>query len=264
MKRCIVSADDFAYNAAVDDGILALIDAGVVTATSCLTRSPRWRAAARQLGATAGARADVGLHVDLTEFEHLTMSHAALVGACCARAIDASQVHSILITQFERFEDALGRAPDYVDGHRHVHQLPVVRDVLIELLTLRYPQRLPWVRVSRAGPGAGWKGRLIGGLGAAALSARCRAAGVASSAHLLGIYDFTGDAASHRSRLSNWWSSAVDGDVLMCHPASWAEAGDPIGAARQVEYEAMTGAWWRQCLDAHQIQLSRGAGCVSN
>jgi chitin disaccharide deacetylase len=264
MKRCIVSADDFAYSAAVDDGILALIDAGVVTATSCLTRSPRWPAAARRLGATAGARADVGVHVDLTEFEPLAASHAGLVIACCARTLDAGRLRSALTAQFERFEDALGRAPDYVDGHRHVHQLPVVRDVLIDLLARRYPQRLPWVRVSRPVVGSGWKGRFISGLGGAALSARCRAAGVANNARLLGVYDFTGDAATHRLRLTDWWSRAADGDVLMCHPAARAEAGDPIGPARQVEYEAMTGAWWAHCLAAHQIELCRGTGCVSN
>ena len=263
MKRCVVSADDFALNAAVDDGILALIDAASVTATSCLTGSPRWPASARRLAAGAGAKADVGVHVDLTEFESLAGGHAALVIACCSRSVDVKRLRAALTAQFDRFEDALGRPPDYVDGHRHVHQLPVVRDVLIDLLTERYPQRLPWVRVS-AGAASGWKGRFISALGSAALAARCRNAGVAHNAHLLGIYDFSGDAAAHRLRLAGWWSRAVDGDVLMCHPAARAEAEDPIGHARRIEYELMTSAWWRQCLEAHQIELSRGSGCVSN
>ncbi len=263
MKRCIVSADDFAFNAAVDDGVLALIGAGRVTATSCLTTSPRWPDAARRLDAAARARADVGVHVDLTEFERLASSHASLVFACYTRTIDANRLRAVLRTQLQRFEDALDSPPDYIDGHRHVHQLPVVRDALIELLVDRYPIRTPWVRVSCDGGGADWKGTLITRLGSDGLSARCRAAGVATNSRLLGLYDFKDDSASYPSRLSAWVEDEVDRDVLVCHPASGIDAGDPIGRARLAEFEAMSSPWWKDCLESHQIRLCRGAECVT-
>ena len=184
MKRCIVAADDFAYNAAVDDAIVALIEAGVVTATSCLTASPRWQQAARRLGPGLREKADIGVHLDLTEFAPLASHHALLVAACYSRAIDIARLRASIQSQLQRFEDQLHTAPDYIDGHRHVHQLPVVRDVLIELLAQRYAGHLPWVRVSRARADAGWKGRFITGLGSAGLAAACRAAGVATNSHL--------------------------------------------------------------------------------
>ena len=263
MTRCIVAADDFAYNAAIDDAILALIDAGVVTATSCLTAAPRWAQSARLLGAARRGRADVGVHVDLTEFERVAPSHALLSAACYAKRIDRARVRSALQAQLQRFEDALGTAPDYVDGHRHVHQLPVVRDVLTDLLRERYPQRLPWVRISRAGADAGWKGWLITQLGSRGLAAACASAGIATNARLLGIYDFTGTAHDYRHRADAWLADAAEGDALMCHPAARVDAADPIGRARVVEFEVLSSAWWTACLATHDIQPSRGVGCVT-
>ncbi|MFZ2650831.1 MAG: ChbG/HpnK family deacetylase [Burkholderiaceae bacterium] len=263
MKRCVVAADDFAFNAAVDEGIVALIEAGVVTAASCLATSPRWPLAARRLDAALRAKADVGVHVDLTEFEPLASRHAWLAASCYTRSIDTRRVRATLNAQLQRFEDALGAAPDYIDGHRHVHQLPVIREQLIELLADRYAQRLPWVRISRARADAGWKGRLITSLGSAGLAAACRAAGVATNAHLFGLYDFAGDAASYRLRLSAWLAGAADRDVLMCHPASRIDGADRIARARVTEFQVLSSPWWKTCLESHEVSLSRGIECFT-
>jgi predicted glycoside hydrolase/deacetylase ChbG (UPF0249 family) len=50
-----------------------------------------------------------------------------------------------------RFEDAMGRAPAFIDGHRHVHQFPVVRALLVEEIARRYPVSPPWVRATAPG-----------------------------------------------------------------------------------------------------------------
>lgn len=263
MKRCVVSADDYALSAGVDEAILALIDQGVLTATSCLTGSPRWAEAARSLRRLRSGVADLGVHVDLTEFERVAPSHAGLVAACITRSVNGPVLRAILKGQFERFEEALGRAPDYVDGHRHVHQLPIVRDALVELLAQRYPARPPWVRVSLPGAGAPWKAKLIGALGGAGLAAQCGRAQVPHSRRLHGIYDFSADLASHRARLGRWLARMEDGDALMCHPATRAEPADPIGAARRNEFDVLSSAWWTEALATHGIQARRGSQCVA-
>ncbi len=263
MKRCIVAADDFAYNAAVDDAIVTLIDAGVVTATSCLTASPRWPQAARRVDPALRQKADFGVHLDLTEFAPFTPHHALLVAGCYSRVIGVAKLRDSIQSQLQRFEDELRTAPDYIDGHRHVHQLPVVRDVLIELLATRYAGRLPWVRISRARADAGWKGRFISGLGSTGLATACRGAGVTTNSHLIGWYGLSGDAAAYQERVSAWLASAADRDVLMCHPASRLDAQDGIGAARVAEFEVLSGPWWRACLERHGVRSIRGSGCFA-
>jgi len=259
MKRLIVSADDFAQNEAVDQGIVNLIADGRITAASCLAASPRWPQAARLLERDIRARADIGVHIDLTEFVPLAGGHAALIVACYAGTLDRNRLRAVIEEQLQKFEDAVGTVPDYVDGHRHVHQLPRVRDVLLAVLLARYATRPPWVRISRAaGIGAGVKARIVSGLGAREMATRCRAFGLACNERLLGFYDFARVQADHRPRLRAWLEQARTGDALMCHPAERAQQDDPIGVARAAEFRAMQGAWWPEALAAEGIELTRG------
>ncbi|MCP2821003.1 ChbG/HpnK family deacetylase, partial [Salmonella enterica subsp. enterica serovar Typhimurium] len=89
-----------------------------------MTRAPGWPAAASRIG-TAGS---FGLHLDFTEFSPLRRGLWPLIGASLAHRLDASALRDEIATQCALFEDATGRAPDYVDGHQHVHQLPQIRE----------------------------------------------------------------------------------------------------------------------------------------
>jgi len=58
-----------------------------------------------------------------------------------------------------------------------VHQLPVIRDALLQVLSERYPDNMPWLRNTQPGKlsnGLPWmqrlKARVIGALGARTLS----------------------------------------------------------------------------------------------
>jgi len=48
--------------------------------------------------------------------------------------------------QLDEFEKIMGFKPNFVDGHHHVQQLPMIRNILIQILKKRYPNNLPWVR----------------------------------------------------------------------------------------------------------------------
>jgi predicted glycoside hydrolase/deacetylase ChbG (UPF0249 family) len=259
MKKLIVAADDFAQNAAVDDGILSLIATGHITATSCLVASPRWPEAARRLERAIRAKADVGVHLDLTEFVRPAGGHLGLVLACYGGLLSPHRLRALIDEQLQRFEDAVGTVPDYVDGHRHVHQLPRIRDSLLAALLARYGARLPWVRVSRAaGMGVGIKAHVVSSLGARELAGRCRVFGVACNTRLLGFYDFAHVQADHQQRLRRWLALAQTGDVLMCHPAHRAQDDDPIGMARHAEFRALDSSWWLEALAQEGIELTRG------
>jgi predicted glycoside hydrolase/deacetylase ChbG (UPF0249 family) len=48
--------------------------------------------------------------------------------------------------QLDAFEAAFGVPPDFVDGHQHVHVLPVVRPMLLQALKARGLQGRLWLR----------------------------------------------------------------------------------------------------------------------
>ena len=255
MAEVILCADDFAQSAAIDAAIVALIERDILTATSCMTLSPAWHQSATRLTPALRAKADIGLHLDFTQFSQtLRLSHPQLVLRSLLGQLDPQLVQANIVQQLDAFEQAMGTAPDYVDGHLHVHQLPVIRRQLMAELQRRYasltPAQRPWLRISSPPAGSGLKARIIHWLGAEALQRLAHAAGFRVSPCLLGVYDFQGDAEAYQSHWMRWatqlrqYRVAADAlpPVLMCHPAIATEAmdaNDPIATARVVEWQVL-------------------------
>src|SRR5690606_1155075 len=123
---------------------------------------------------------DVGVHVNLTEnlghaAQAPVMSLPTLIARAYAERVDGAWLERHLARQFDAFEDIMGRAPDYVDGHQHVHQLPGVLPRLLTLVQHRYGARTPWLRHTAPGTQDGIplresaKARLVGALGSSAV-----------------------------------------------------------------------------------------------
>jgi len=270
MTPLIISADDYAYSDSIDHGILALIRQRRLTATSCLVMSPRWPQAAKRLDSEIRNHADIGLHLDFTEFgETARYRLPVLIARAVSRSLSKDAVRASIKMQLDHFEDATGTAPDYIDGHQHVHQLPLIRDELLDILHQRYSDRLPWIRIANPPWRDGFKAGIIGLLGASALANNTRKTGVRHSKTLLGVYAFNLDAVSYREKLISWFdaarSDAGDGGcVLMCHPAMAPDSApdqinDPIHAARLHEYQVFSSADFADLLKQHDIQLGRGS-----
>ena len=159
----------------------------------------------------------------------------------------------------------LGFPPDHVDGHLHVQQLPVVRQVLLEELEAR-PGPRPWVRTSRTGrhglaAGLGLlercKALAIGALGAARLRQLLAARGFGSNHRLLGHYNTRCDVEQFLHRLERWLGAARDGDLLMVHPAT-PPRHDMLGlTGRNAEYRVMASNVLPTVLAEHGVGLVR-------
>lgn len=246
MKRVAICIDDFGLHPAVDEAILALAASGRVTTTSCMVGAPAWERDAPALRAESRAgRIEAGLHFDLTEYP-LDPALRRPVGTWMRRALlrraDGDAIRAEFRRQLDAFEAAMGRAPSHVDGHQHVHQFPVVRDVVVEELLRRYRGGpLPWLRSTRGAARWRLKGRIIEAMGAAALARLARAFGFAQNRTLLGVYDFAGGPERFRGLLAQWLAAARDGDLLMCHVASAIVPGDEIAQARLDEYSILAG-----------------------
>lgn len=244
-RSLCICADDFGLSAGVNTAVIDLVERGIVCATSGMVRRRAWLAGARALRRLDAGTFDAGLHLDLTRPEVSGGPEPALTGLVArtwTRTAFAPGLRADIRDQFSRFEDAMGRAPAFVDGHRHVHQLPMVRELLVEEIVRRYGASPPWLRHTAPGPGRGaerLKAGLIHALGAAGLSALAHRHGIPTSRRLLGVYDFEGDMQDHQQRLTAWIAASETGDVLMCHPSAGLTPGDPIGPARLREYAVL-------------------------
>lgn len=265
MKKLIISADDYAMSDSIDAGILDLIQKGRLTATSCLVLSPRWAEAAQALTSEICAKADIGLHLDFTEYaQPLKDVLPSLIVRSHFRMLPKKELRTAINKQLDLFEDALGFAPNYVDGHLHVHQLPQIRDVLIEELCFRYGRKMPWLRVARPPLKDGVKAFLIGLFGAKSMQEQLAILGIPHTNQLLGVYQFNLSVEGYAKHLEDWLSReslAQKKVVLMCHPAMLlANQQDepPHFSARWVEYQLLSDNFFKNLLEKNEITLVRG------
>jgi predicted glycoside hydrolase/deacetylase ChbG (UPF0249 family) len=270
LRRVAICVDDFGLHAGINQAVLRLAGLGRLNAVGCMVGAKAWRDGSAMLASLDPAQTDVGLHLDFTERpidRSMRLPLGALIVRAYTRRLDRTAVEREIAAQLDAFEAGAGRPPDYVDGHQHVHQLPVIRELLVDALRRRATgSRRPWLRSTRVPKalGAAFKPRVIQALGAAALADLARTAGLPQNAHLLGVYDFGGDAAGYRARLARWIAAAGDGDVLMCHPSVAASGvADPLIAARTREYDQVADPIFGALLANARITLAPVSAVVA-
>ena len=125
MKSLIVNADDFGLSAGINAGIVQAHLHGIVSSTTLMVHG----AAVEEAAAWARQHPalGVGLHIDL--WEHV-LHGGEWVRSYQHCAGDADSVRVEVERQFERFCTLIGRAPDHLDTHQHVHRLAPVGDVV--------------------------------------------------------------------------------------------------------------------------------------
>jgi predicted glycoside hydrolase/deacetylase ChbG (UPF0249 family) len=152
--------------------------------------------------------------------------------------------------QLDLFEKHIGQAPDFIDGHLHVHQFPVVRDLLLQATHRRYAHRLPWIRDTRAAPMSAQlpfmqrlKAQLIGALGAASLIRQAKQLGIHSNRGFAGAYDFDRPHPAYETMLNAWLEQA--------------SSALAFGADRVEEYRVLSSDAFAARLEQSHLQITR-------
>ena len=256
----ILCADDFAMAAGVSRGIEELALAQRLSATSAIVTLPGWERAAATLSRLRSFLA-VGLHLNLTlgsplgsmpglarDAELPTL--ATLVQRSLTGRVSVDEVAAEIERQLARFEAGTGYAPDFVDGHQHVHALPGIRRAVIEVLGARFPGAKPLVRDPADSFGAitsrktaALKSLVIATL-ARDFGQRVRAAGFPTNHGFSGVSAFDMDSP-FEEELECFFTAPGRRHLVMCHPgypdAALAEL-DPVVARRRQELDAVFAA----------------------
>lgn len=265
VRRIVVCADDFGMNRAVNAGILALADANRLSATSCLVDG---FACEEDISALLTTRLQIGLHLNFTEAlgqPDLCLPLRRLILASYGRRLPLPDLGRAIARQLDRFEALTGRAPRYIDGHQHVHQLPQIRDALLAMLARRYGRDKPWLRYTGSPRIAGlpWrlraKAQVIAALGSGALRRRALALGFSMNPGFMGVYDFQGGEQAYLNWMARWLGQCQDGDVLMCHPAQGLDRTEALAEQRGAEFRVLGGPALATLLSSQSIVI-QGVG----
>ena len=260
----IVCADDFGLETGVDQAIIALAELGRISATGCLVQAPHFEQSAQAL---KGLPIDLGLHLNLTEplgQTGLCLPLGQLLWRTYSGLIARQAITEQIETQLDLFEKHVGQVPDFIDGHLHVHQFPVVRELLLEAVSRRYADNLPWMRDTRAAPMSAQlprmqrlKAQLIGALGASSLMRLAKQAGIQSNQGFAGAYDFDRPHPAYQTMLNAWLEQATSQMLLMVHPATHASPTLAFGADRIEEYQVLRGEGFAAQLQQLGLQITR-------
>ena len=266
-RTLAVCADDFGLAAGISAAIARLARARRLTAVACITNSPHWDEAAKLLQDLPES-VDVGLHLNFTEGRPLSARLAKrwprlpalpqLIAQAHLRLLPRSQIRNEVHAQLAAFTRAFGKPPKFIDGHQHVHHLPGLREIILDVV--EHVQPLPALRSTAPvlGPGFGLKRWLIEHTGGRAFAQALAQRVLAHNPVLLGAYDFA--AADYRALMLGWLAALPpDGGLLFCHPGEHAE-GDPpdaIGAARARELAYLGSAAFEADLAAAGVVLGK-------
>lgn len=262
MTRFVLCADDFAVTDGVSRAIVELAAAGKLSATGAMTNRPHWRSWSREIAAHAGTM-DIGLHLNLTcasPLGHMPVlapqgelpSLGQIIKAALMSAAARTEIAAEIGRQLDAFEQVMGREPDFLDGHQHVHAMPGMRGLVLAELVRRYPRTKPYLRDSadsigaiRARGIAVRKALAISGL-ATGFGAAAQAAGFATNQGFSGVSPFD-PARDFVSDMARFLVQPGPGHLVMCHPGHVDDELvrlDPVVATRPLEFDAvLTGSW---------------------
>lgn len=251
--RITLCADDYGLAPGVSAAIRHLIALGRLQATGCMTAGPHWPAAAAALKPLDGM-ADIGLHLTLTDQapagpmprlapDGRLPSLGRLLKLALSGRLDRAEIAAELDRQLDRFQTEFGRPPDFIDGHHHVHQLPVIGEAVIAAWKTRLGGK-GWVR-SCLEPPVGILSRRVSPLRALVIAQlgrgfrrRLEQAQVPHNRSFRGVYDFSGKVPF--ATLFRKFTDHPGPDCLMMvHPGlvdDALRAADGLTDQREVEY----------------------------
>jgi predicted glycoside hydrolase/deacetylase ChbG (UPF0249 family) len=218
----IVNADDLGLSTAVNTGIAAAHERGIVTSASLMVRQGAAAAAADY--ATAHPALAVGLHLDLGQWDYVNGEWLVAYERCAAD--DGAAVESECRAQLEAFRRLCDRDPTHLDSHQHVHM---------------------------SEPVAAVAGRL-----AAELGVPLRARGIPYEG---GFYGQTGkgepvpEGIGVESLLAIVSSLPAGPTELGCHPGLGMAGESSYGPEREIEARTLCDPRVREALERERVEL---------
>ncbi|MDF0605100.1 ChbG/HpnK family deacetylase [Neisseriaceae bacterium TC5R-5] len=260
IKRLTLCADDFAQSSNISNGILDLLDKRRLSATSVMSQSPHWPSLATALKHFDGD-ADIGLHFNLThpfDADARPLLHWLLLSQL--RQLSPQSIQDSALAQIDRFCQYFGRLPDFIDGHQHVHALPIIRNALLAAIALRWPTNVaPYLRSPEQ----------LGHTGDSRLKAiilRAVTKGFTQLANQADINTppwFAGlctlnTGANFAELMPIWLKKCPDQSLIMCHPGhTTTDPDDPSNATRALEYDYLTSDAFEDLCLQYEVKITR-------
>jgi len=271
----VLIADDYGIAPGVNRAILELLALRRLSGTSVMANMPDFTPYAEALRLYSG-QVDLGLHLNLTLGAPLGPmpgfapsgtfpTHREIMRRAFSGGLRQAEITAEILRQIRHFEAKMGRLPNYIDGHQHVHVLPVIRAALFEAIAGVGPEYRPWLRNPSDRFGAivargvaVKKSLFIAGL-SRGFKAAAKRQGLAVNDSFSGASDFNSEQ-DYAPAFPRYLMAAGPRHVVMCHPGyvdATLESLDPVTATRPMELEYFKGSAFTDTLEAMNMRVER-------
>ena len=265
MKQITLCADDYGMHPKVSEAIVILAEQGRIQATSAIVTSPSCQQDAQCL-TPLRHRIDVGLHLNFTEGSGLTKPFQpgfpgllSMLWRSHCRSLSKTNLMNEIRAQLDKFESLFSTAPDFIDGHQHVHHLPQVRDALFAVLNERFYESL-WIRsVSpMINQTCFIKSKVIEFSGAKPFRQMINQSLHKTNSAFAGVYSLKEDEDFDKL-ITFWLQHLPDGGLIMCHPALTLSKEENIDheLARYQEFLHLQSHRFQESLQSANVELIR-------
>lgn len=250
----IINADDYGISQGVSQGIDLLVSKGVVNSASVMMRCG-------DFSFKDVENISYGLHLTLTGKFKPQVGYKTIVDKdgffkepkdffsdVIKGKIDRDELKHEMESQLKDFFSKFNMVPVHIDSHHYIHQLPLVSDVLIEVLldkklydvTIRNCST-SIVKACYASPTSIFKVLFLHIFGSK-LKLKLELNGLKTNRHFFGIYKF-GSVYSFRRSFSLFKKIANNEDIVVVHPAVYIDDKlsevDSLLEERVIEYKSL-------------------------
>ncbi len=261
----VIHADDFGETVSITNGIRCAIEAGVLTSTSIMANMPATDYALRRVRALTG-HASFGVHLNLCEGLPLTKGRTLVdergelypkrlvIRRALTGKLALAELEQEISAQIALVRDA-GVPISHVDGHKHLHQLPIVSTAVANVLPRFAIGRVRLMRLQSAAAFAKVSS-LLRELAAWRAAGIFRRAGLHSPVRTVDLGEVMEKGVSHPYTLVDE-RGAVE---LCCHPELPPTASDatevekPSSHRRSEELEYLLSPRFRELLEQNHAR----------
>lgn len=275
----VLIADDFGITEGVSQAIIELLKERRISGTSAICTRPDWRKLAFHLAKFHKQR-EIGLHLNLTvggplsfmpglaptkKFPSLpVLIFKSLTGQICGREICKE-----IRYQITEFANAIGELPTFIDGHQHVHALPIIRDALFDSIKMISPEWRPWLRnpaetssaiITR---GEAVRKSLVISTLSYGLKPLADAQGFPTNDSFSGVTDFN-LKRNLSDAFTNYLKRPGRQHLVMCHPGFSGDQLrmiDPVVEMRDFEFEFLMSAEFSRVLERMNMRVAKFSEC---
>lgn len=277
-KNVVLCADDYGLNQGISQGILNLLSGQRLTAVSCLSTGQYWPTMSGSLKDYQFG-VDLGLHLNFTEGKPLSQDYRNKYGnefyplnkilmLTSLRQLNLAILLAECKAQLDSFTLAIGKLPDFIDGHQHVHQLPQIREAFMELYRRYLRQEMPYVRllnnqVLTYDVDAFFKQIIIKFFGSQTLARLVKKFNINHNDYFAGVYSFKANSIPYADIFAKILTKIGNKGLIMCHPGlhSCDSPRDSIADFRVQEYSYLYSQQFITDCEQYNINLTTGTKC---